>query len=60
MPPYVTLYFGFRFNSFAPFFQLIRLEMDPKILQAVKSVRDGMSVQDAAMQFDVNILTLYR
>ena len=45
---------------FASFLQLICLEMDPKILQAVKSVRDEMSVQDAAMQFDVNISTLYR
>ena len=34
--------------------------MDPKILQAVKAVRDGMRVQEAAIQFEVPIATLYR
>ena len=34
--------------------------MDPKILQAVKAVRDGMRVKEAAIQFEVPIATLYR
>ena len=34
--------------------------MDPKILQAVKAVRDGVRVQEAAIQFEVPIATLYR
>ena len=34
--------------------------MDPKILQAVKAVRDGMRVQEAAIQFEVPIATLYQ